>query len=80
MGSLPFSAIVHGAVKLNVSASPVLLVCALLILKPRSCASTFSCAISVLNGTSCQPFFVLMLTEDTMTSPVDALMISAVPV
>ena len=65
MGSLAFAAIVHGAVRASVSVSPFPVVCASLILKPRSCASTFSCAMLVLNGTSFQPFLLEMLTEDT---------------
>ena len=79
MGSRAFSTIVHGEVRENVSASPVFLVTESLILKPSCFASTLACAISVSNGTSFQPFLVEIETLDTMTSPVDPLMISAVP-
>ena len=68
MGSLPFSAIVHGADSVNVSASPVLLVCGIIDLEAEElgvylvhapCQSYRARAASH----SC----VLMLTEDTTT-------------
>ena len=68
---------VHGAASVKTSESPALLVSEELILKPTCLASTLALAMLVEYGTNSQPFLLVTLTEETITSPVELLTMEA---